>query len=297
MNAESIAKALRGKRSGGGWIACCPAHDDRHPSFSITEKDGRCLIYCHAGCPQERVIDALRDLGFWQYDQEAPLKSLKQLPVTPTPLVADDQARISRAIKIWQNSQPAEGTLVAKYLRSRGLYLPVPATLRFAPNYRHKTGSSYPCMVALVTRGTDRKPLGIHRTFLAKDGIGKAPIEPNKMMLGPCSGGAVRLAKADESIMIGEGIETTLSAMLATKIPAWAALSVSGMRRLELPLNIQNVTILCDADPAGESAAEEFARRLSQEGRRVRTAHPPKGFDFNDLLLGLHNSAEGLDHE
>jgi hypothetical protein len=148
-------------------------------------------------------------------------------------------------------------------------------------------------MVALVTRGPDRKPLGVHRTFLAADGIRKAPIEPNKMMLGPCLGGAVRLAKAEDSVMIAEGLETGLSAMLATNAPVWAALSTSGMRRLELPAHIENVTVLCDADPAGESAAQDFARRLSQEGRRVRIARPPKGFDFNDLLLARDNPFEG----
>jgi hypothetical protein len=49
-------------------------------------------------------------------------------------------------------------------------------------------------MVALVTRGADGTPLAIHRTFLARDGGGKAPVDPQKMMLGPCRGGAVRLA-------------------------------------------------------------------------------------------------------
>jgi putative DNA primase/helicase len=49
-------------------------------------------------------------------------------------------------------------------------------------------------MVALVTSGADGRSLAIHRTFLAREGGGKAPVEPQKMMLGPCCGGAVRLA-------------------------------------------------------------------------------------------------------
>ena len=71
-------------------------------------------------------------------------------------------------------------------------------------------------MVALVTRGTDGEPLAIHRTFLARDGAGKAPVTPQKMMLGPCRGGAVRLATATGKLMVGEGIETCLAAMQAT---------------------------------------------------------------------------------
>ena len=43
-----------------GWQACCPAHDDEHPSLSIAEgTDGRVLLYCHAGCDIESIVDAL----------------------------------------------------------------------------------------------------------------------------------------------------------------------------------------------------------------------------------------------
>ena len=49
-------------------------------------------------------------------------------------------------------------------------------------------------MVALVTHAVTGEPVAIHRTFLAPDGHGKAPVEPNKMMLGPTRGGVVRLA-------------------------------------------------------------------------------------------------------
>ena len=44
-------------------------------------------------------------------------------------------------------------------------------------------------MVALVTRGSDGTPVAIHRTFIALDGVGKAPVDQAKMMLGPCRGG------------------------------------------------------------------------------------------------------------
>ena len=39
------------RRSGAGYSARCPAHDDSNPSLSITEgDDGRALINCQAGC-------------------------------------------------------------------------------------------------------------------------------------------------------------------------------------------------------------------------------------------------------
>jgi hypothetical protein len=47
-------------RSGDGWTARCPAHDDRHNSLSIHHRDGRWLLRCHAGCGWQAIVDALR---------------------------------------------------------------------------------------------------------------------------------------------------------------------------------------------------------------------------------------------
>lgn len=57
MNGDIIARALGGHRSGDGWMASCPAHDDHDPSLSIKETpDGKILVHCHAGCKQPQVI-------------------------------------------------------------------------------------------------------------------------------------------------------------------------------------------------------------------------------------------------
>jgi hypothetical protein len=181
---------------------------------------------------------------------------------------------------------PASGTLVETYLASRGLRLPPPASLRFHPGLTHSSGGTWPAMVALVTRGSDDAPIAVHRTFLARDGDGKAPVEPSKMMLGPCRGGAVRLAASGDMLMVGEGIETCLAAMQATGHPVWAALSTSGLRVLGLPEGVRDVIVLADGDDAGEAAAQDCACRLKREGRRVRIARPPQGMDFNDMLMG-----------
>jgi putative DNA primase/helicase len=46
-------------------VARCPAHDDRNPSLSLKDADGRVLVHCHAGCAQRAVVEALKDLGVW----------------------------------------------------------------------------------------------------------------------------------------------------------------------------------------------------------------------------------------
>jgi len=139
-------------------------------------------------------------------------------------------------------------------------------------------------MLALVTCGEGDTALAVHRTFLNGEG-GKAPVEPSKMMLGPCRGGAVRLAPPGDVLLVGEGIETCLAAMQATGLPAWAALSTSGLRTLDLPKAVQDVIVLADGDDPGEAAACHAALRWKREGRRARIARAPRGMDFNDVLL------------
>jgi putative DNA primase/helicase len=281
MNAESIAKALAGRKVGGSWTARCPAHNDRTPSLSIREADdGKVLVHCHAGCDQEQVIAVLRTCGLWL---EYGPRSFSRLARRTD---GDDAKRSEAALAIWQSAMPADGTLVETYLASRGLHLPPTSALRFHTRLKHPSVGVWPVMVALVTRGSDGAPLAIHRTFLARDGAGKAPVDPQKMMLGPCRGGAVRLADPGDVLMVGEGVETCLAAMLATGRAAWAALSTSGLRALDLPRHIRDVIVLADGDVPGEAAARACAWRWKGEGRHVRIAHPPQGLDFNDMLMG-----------
>jgi hypothetical protein len=287
MSAETIARALKGRKSGSNWIAHCPAHDDREPSLSIREaNDGKILVCCHAGCAQKAVITELRQRGLWGEEGLRGPKYSASKPDAPVKPDHEDAKRSTSALKIWQSTQSAYGTVAETYLRSRGLHSPLPETIRFHPGLKHRTGDRWPVMVALVTRGVDDEPLAIHRTFLARDGSGKAPVDPQKMMLGPCHGGAVRLAPANDLLMVGEGIETCLAAIQATGHPAWAALSTSGLTALDLPHEVREVIVLADGDATGERAAHKAAVRWRREGRRVRIARPAKGMDFNDMLMG-----------
>ena len=287
LRAEVMAEALGGRKVGTGWLARCPAHDDRQPSLAIAEaKDGKLLVRCHAGCGQREVIAALRARGIWDVgDQRRSASWAKPDRQSPPEPYGDAVRRAEAALAVWRASRCAEGTLAETYLRSRGLTTPVPLAIRFHAALRHPSETVWPAMVALVTRGVDDKPIGIHRTFLARDGSGKAPVEPAKMMLGPCRGGVVRLGAPSSLLMVGEGIETCLAAMQATGHPAWAALSTSGLRSLELPGHINDVIVLADGDEPGEAAARSCALRWSHKDRRVRIARPPRGLDFNDLLL------------
>jgi hypothetical protein len=291
-SAEAIARALGGRKAGQSWMARCPAHDDREPSLSIRDADGRVLVCCHAGCDQRDVITALKDRGLWEASTPQPLRRPRRRPVPNDICDQNNAARTAAALAIWKSTIPANGTPVETYLAARGLTIPLPPSIRFHRGLKHPSGDVWPSMIALVTRGSDGTPLAIHRTFLAHDGSCKAPVDPAKMMLGPCRGGAVRLSEPDEVLMVGEGIETCLTAMQATGHPAWAALSTSGLRGLYLPKDVREVIVLADGDDSGEAAARDCALRWMRQGRRVRIARPPHGLDFNDLLLGRSAPAE-----
>jgi hypothetical protein len=265
-------------------------HDGR--SLVLRDGDGgQLLVTCWGGCDRLDVLAELRRRRLLGGRADYAPR------IISPPTCHDDASRTSLALKIWRNTEPAAGALVEIYLRSRGVDLPTPDALRYHSGLKHPSGGIWPAMVALVTNGVDRTPLAIHRTFLNRDGNGKAPVDPQKMMLGPCHGGVVRLGEPKDLLLIGEGIETCVAVMQASGHAAWAALSTSGLRALDLPRHLRDIVVLADGDDAGEAAAQDCARRWKREGRRVRIARPPQGMDFNDMLPGRGPSIERTRNE
>jgi hypothetical protein len=163
---------------------------------------------------------------------------------------------IEHAREIYVTSLPATNTLIETYLRARGITIPPPPPLRYAPRLRYARNDYRPAMVAAIqdVRGDIT---GVHRTFLCADGSGKADVESPKKMLGRCVGGAVRLAPAVETLAVAEGIETGLSILQATKLPTWVTLGTGGLAHLELPVVVETIIIVADGDEPGVAAAEK----------------------------------------
>ena len=129
----------------------------------------------------------------------------------------------------------------------------------------------------------------MHRTYLRPDGSGKAEIDPPKAMLGATAGGAVRLTDGLSRLVVGEGIESTLSlacGFLNGPAALRAALSTSGLRGMRLPSHPGRLTIACDGDPPGREAAKVLAERAHALGWQVGICDPGTGADFNDILTG-----------
>jgi putative DNA primase/helicase len=275
--AAEIAAALEGRREGRQWRCRCPLHGGR----SLLVRDGeagRILVFCHGGCEARDVLAELRRSGL----PGGPAMRRNDRP--------DEAARTAWALAVWREARPADGTIIETYLANRGLALLSLQCLRFHPDCPHPSGRRYPAMVALVEH-SERGPVGVHRSFLRPDGLGKATVETAKASLGPIAGGAVQLATIQPGrwTLIAEGIETALSVGQSCGLPAWAALSAGGIRNLVLPAEARMVLICADNDAngVGQRAANAAAERFLAEGRRVRIALPPRsGLDFNDLLRG-----------
>ncbi|GAA0571143.1 toprim domain-containing protein [Craurococcus roseus] len=192
------------------------------------------------------------------------------------------------ALGLWREAVPLLGSLAEAYLRSRGLSLPHGAPLRFHPACR-RGPERLPAMVALMTGPTTGEPCGVHRTFLALDGTGKAPPGPSgegaKMMLG--AAGVVRLTP-DEDVTLGlglcEGIETGLALLQRFgHAPVWAAAAAGAVARFPLLHGIEALTVFADADAPGLASARACKARWAEAGREVRVVWPGQaGRDFAD---------------
>ena len=48
------------RKSGRGYVARCPAHNDKSPSLSVVETDdGKILVHCFAGCTALSIVQAV----------------------------------------------------------------------------------------------------------------------------------------------------------------------------------------------------------------------------------------------
>ncbi|HQU15490.1 MAG: hypothetical protein B7Z66_12250 [Chromatiales bacterium 21-64-14] len=164
----------------------------------------------------------------------------------------------------------------------------------------------FPALVAIVhdARG---KAVTVHRTYLSRDGLGKADVPGGARKLYPViedgmlRGGAIRLGRTQGCLGIAEGIETALAVALATGEPVWSAINATLLSQWEPPAKTSSVVIWADRDRsgAGEEYSKRLVRRLHHAGLEVRVMLPsgpiPAGKssrDWNDVWMA--QGAEGF---
>jgi hypothetical protein len=206
----------------------------------------------------------------------------------------DASGSAEAARKLWAISRPITGTIVETYLRRRGITdCRDLAHLRFHPRcfYRpedHSPTETWPAMIAAVTDHAGGIT-GVHRTWLARDGLGKAPIGTQRKAMGDLLGNAVRFGRPHEVMAAGEGIETMLSLKcILPELPVAAALSASHLGAILFPPSLRRLYIAHDNDPAGDAARDRLIQRASEAGIEAMGLSPRRG-DFNEdfTVLGI----------
>jgi putative DNA primase/helicase len=278
--AAVINETLPLKRKGRLLVSRCPFHGEKTPSFMVYHDHFHCF-----GCGERGdVVDwlmATRRMTFKEAVRHlsGPVQT-RATPIAPLPPTGPDTTVC--ALRIWAEATDPRGTPVERYLKSRLVSLPEAPVIRFHPRCP-RTGGPLPAMVALMANPETGQPCGIHRTFLAPDGAGKAQVESPKMMLGKA--GVIRLAEpTGEGLGLAEGIETALTAMQVIGWgPVWAAASSGGMWGFPV-LPGHALTIFADSDPPGLKAARECAARWAAAGQEALIHIPPAGEDWNDAM-------------
>lgn len=255
------------------------------------------------------------------------------------------QESIALARKIWaEHPGDAENTPVRLYLERRGIprdRLPVlPKCFRYAPDlaYTVDRGNGWetlfrgPAMLASIVDARGEL-IGVHRTWIdLATGSGKRAIVddksgkdlPSKKVIGNKKGGAIRLSGRTESatLVMGEGIETTLSAMVADVYAGamfWAGVDLGNMAGHRLlgeglryaglpdmadreafvpPHFVDRLIYIQDGDSDPKLTRAKLLAGLRRAmavkpGRRGQIVAAPIDFDLNDVLQGKVGSGEG----
>ncbi|WP_022730087.1 DUF7146 domain-containing protein [Thalassospira lucentensis] len=282
-----------GRKQGRYWI-CGDVHGNPGRSLFVRISGRRAGKWCDAATGEYGdLIDLIMlNRGLALRDALAEARHFLRMPRLPEPPVTyshenpDVYDPVAAARRLFAASVPITGTLVERYLDSRGIHLMQDHTaLRFHPkcSYRNETGFEvWPAMIAAVT-GLDGVITGIHRTWLDPQTCGKAPVAQPRRALGQLLGHAVRFGQVGDIAIAAEGLETALTLkLLFPNLPVLAALSAAHLGALILPDSLQRLYVARDNDPAGWRA---FNRLRSRHIDRDIRALVPRLDDFNADLV------------
>src|SRR5262249_24213714 len=121
---DLLARLIGVTRSGEGWTARCPAHEDRHNSLSIHKRDGRWLLKCHTGCEWKEIIGVLGLDASTIFDESAGGAG-RSIP-TNDPATAQPWAKSSKVSAAVEVQRPSvspstTGVTLRQYAAAKGI--------------------------------------------------------------------------------------------------------------------------------------------------------------------------------
>lgn len=166
---------------------------------------------------------------------------------------------------------------------------------------RPRSGTSFhPALVCALSPANDGPNAGVHRTYLASDGLSKARVIKAKKMMGQQLGCAMKVWRGETglsgrdaakkglkgTLVLTEGLEDALSCAVSTpEHRVWAVGSLAGLNALPWPACASEIIVFADNDwkDQARDALDRAVARLAQLGP-VKIARSPIGKDANDLL-------------
>lgn len=283
LDIQSIARAMGGERT-SSFTANVPGpgHRPGDRSLSITIRRGRLCVYSHAGDDWKECRDYVMDrLGI---DQRSSRTKAAFTVVSQQEEDEDAKKKAKRALEIWHGSIDPRETIVEHYLREhRGLRLTddiAGKVIRFHGSLWFDQNTRLPGMICLMRDIKTDEPRAIHRTFLHRETAGKI----DRRMLGPAKGTAIKFDPSPASgLMIGEGVETCLSAREAGLGPAvWALGSSVAIRTFPAISAIPTLTIIQENDDTSRRDSSVCRDRYLRAGKPVNIVRSRIGNDLND---------------
>lgn len=105
-------------------------------------------------------------------------------------------------------------------------------------------------------------------------------------MIGDLSDGAVRFARAAETILLGSDLLQTLAAGQHFGVAAWAALYPARFASVALPPEATRVLLAVENDREVIALAERAATHIHARGLEVEIAIPPdNGMSWDEYIL------------
>lgn len=286
-------------------VGLCPFHEERSPSFEVNDAKG--LYHCWGCNASGDHITFLMVKAGMTYKQ-----ALEALSGDRFPVVSEEErarrkeadaraiaARIEWARSIWASTVPLRGTVGMRYVRARGITVPLPETVRFALTPRwfdHETGETsrpIPAVVCALQNATGDVS-GVQCIFLKPDGRGKyerigrdGKRAKAKLTFGTVIGAALRLGPDSEHVTICEGPEDSWT--LFQEMPGstvWASCGTANLSQIIFPDFVRSVTIAGDNGAAGHAAVATSRTAYLARGLGVNENFPSAPFkDWNDQML------------
>lgn len=297
---QSLAVHLHGARAG---VWCDFAGGQKGDALDLV---AACLFN---GNRRDAMQWSERWLGLGDRGNDAPVqrRPVQEKLNNSQELDQEAQRRRAKARRLWWEGQPIENSPADAYLKGRGLDLRLlpnmPGSLRFHPSaWCAEVQRPLPAMLAAIV-GPTGKMIACHRTWLQQTPSGawvKADLRAPKKVLGSFAAGCVRLtrgasgkalgiADAGSSVVIAEGIETSLAVALACpELRILAGVSLSNMGAVGLPPQITTVIIAGDNDGphnhTARKALQAACQKFADQGREVRLALPENQGDWLDVF-------------